>query len=522
MRAAISIPLAVVFVLLATFNVWSMLSSHSGSKLPARWWGLLHRAAGYGFIALFAVLSYFMLLRVKGWPDEVSPRVALHMALAFSLAPLLVVKVIAVRSRKASHALLCALGITIYAVAFTLVTINVAVHFLRNASVGKVPLWISLIFVFAVVLVAGLAFASRQRSCEPHSNVNTASSAEQARKNSAVELNPLTLTLARRERQTHDATVLRLLVPPGRRLEARPGQFLTFEWFIEGEVVHRSYSICSSPTQSAYIEIMPKRIPNGRVSQFLNDRAAPGLMVIAHGPYGQFYFDQKKHDRIVLIAAGSGITPMMSILRYTRDLCIPSPCTLIYCVRSENDLAFDAELCASAEQMSSFRYVPVVSTASQDWMGRTGRLRREILEAEIGKALECTYFLCGPTGFMKLARTLLEEMSVHSSRILQESFGEQVTKDNSQASEPSVNVTFARSALTIASSPRRTLLETAEANGIFIPFGCRQGDCHTCMTRLLQGNVQMAGDEAVGDELQKQGLVLPCISRPLSDVALDV
>jgi len=159
-RASISIPLAAVFVLLATFNVWSMLSSHSGSKVPARWWGLLHRTAGYSFIALFAVFSYFMLLRIKGWPDELSPRIVLHMALAFSLAPLLVVKVIAVRSRKASHALLCALGITIYAVAFTLVSINAAVHFLRNASVGKVPLWISFIFVFSVLLVAGLALAA--------------------------------------------------------------------------------------------------------------------------------------------------------------------------------------------------------------------------------------------------------------------------------------------------------------------------------------------------------------------------
>ena len=522
MRATISIPLAAFFVLLATFNVWSMLSSHSGSKVPARWWGVLHRAAGYTFIALFAFFSYFMLLRIKGSPDELSPRIVLHMALALSLAPLLAVKVIAVRSRKASHALLCAVGITIYAVAFTLVTINVAVHFLRNASAEKVPLSISLIFVFAVLLVAGLALASKHRGREPDSNGKAISSLEQARKNPAAERDPLTLTLARRERQSHDTTVLRFLLPPGRRLEARPGQFLTFEWFIDGKTIHRSYSICSSPTQSAHIEIMPKRMPNGRASQFLNDRATPGLMVKARGPYGQFYFDQNKHDRIALIAGGSGITPMMSILRYIRDLCIPSPCTLIYCVRSENDLAFNAELLALAGQMNDFRYAPVVSTAGQDWMGRSGRLRREILEEEISKPLECTYFLCGPTGFMKHARTLLEEMSVHSSQILKESFGEQVANEERRAAElKSVNVTFARSALTIASSPDRTLLETAEANGIPIPFGCRQGDCHTCMTRLLQGNIHVVRDEPLEDDLQLQGFVLPCVSRPLNDVTLD-
>jgi ferredoxin len=176
-----------------------------------------------------------------------------------------------------------------------------------------------------------------------------------------------------------------------------------------------------------------------------------------------------------------------------------------------------------ARQVSKFRYVPVVSQASADWKGWKGRLRREILDETIEKPVESTYFLCGPTGFMELGRALLEQMAVHSSRIVQESFGEQqAAKDEGRASELSVNVTFARSALTIASSPQRTLLETAEANGILIPSGCRQGDCHTCMTRLLRGDIHMIRDEALDDALQLQGFVLPCVSRPLTDVTLDV
>jgi ferredoxin-NADP reductase len=446
----------------------------------------------------------------------------LHIAFAFSLAPLLAVKVIAVRSGKAPYALLCALGIAIYSLAFTLVTINVAVHFLRVASVGKTPLWISLFVVFAVLLIAILAYASKRNIREPGSNVNHASSPEEGIKKTVRQGDPLTLTLARKERQSHDSNVLRFLLPPGRRLEARPGQFLAFECLIDGKLMRRSYSICSSPTQSAYVEIMPKRMQNGCVSQFLNDRAAAGLMVKVRGPYGQFYFDQNKHGRIVLIAGGSGITPMMSMLRYIRDLCLSNPCTLIYCVRSENDLAFNSELRASAEQMNSFRYVPVISNASVDRKNWNGRLRREILEAEVEKPFECTYFLCGPTAFMEVGRTLLEEMSVHSSQILQESFAGQVTGDERPVSElSSVNVTFARSVLTIGSSPTQTLLETAEANGIAIPFGCRQGNCGTCMTRLLQGNVRMSRHEALNDELRLQGFVLPCVSWPLNNVTLE-
>lgn len=172
--------------------------------------------------------------------------------------------------------------------------------------------------------------------------------------------------------------------------------------------------------------------------------------------------------------------------------------------------------------MNGFHYVPIVSKAGPDWNGWKGRLRREILQAEVEKPLESSYFLCGPTGLMELARTLLQEMSVHSSHILQESFGDQVAKGELEASGVSpVNVTFARSALTIAASRGCTLLETAEANGISIPFGCRQGNCGTCMTRLLRGDVEMPEAPALDHKQRSRGFILPCLCRPVDDVTID-
>src|SRR4029077_14816541 len=125
----------------------------------------------------------------------------------------------------------------------------------------------------------------------------------------------ITLMLARAEPQTHDSKSLRFVMPRSERFSARPGQFLTFQWTIDGKEVFRSYSISSSPTQTGYVEITAKRVPNGYVSVFLNDRALPGLTVKARGPYGLFCFDETKHKQVVLIAAGSGITPIMSMLR---------------------------------------------------------------------------------------------------------------------------------------------------------------------------------------------------------------
>jgi ferredoxin-NADP reductase len=344
--------------------------------------------------------------------------------LGFLLAPSLVAKVAAVRGQKASHLILCAFGIAIYSVAFSLVAVNIAVQFLGGAPVDKALFCTSTIFGFAALLYAGLAFASRTKPRERSWHEHPRSSSPTERTKSVLHAETFLLTLARVEPQNLEAKVLRFLLPIHQRLLARPGQFLTFEWFIDGRPVHRSYSICSSPAQTGYIEIMPKRRPGGCVSQFLNGKARPGLMVKARGPYGHFYFDETKHKRLVLIAGGSGIAPIISILRYIRDLCIPASCTLIYCARSENDLIFNAELCASTEQTGGLRYVPVISKASLEWMGWKGRLRGEILQAEIEEPLESTYFLCGPKRFMELGRVLLEEMLVESSQILQESFGD--------------------------------------------------------------------------------------------------
>jgi len=125
---------------------------------------------------------------------------------------------------------------------------------------------------------------------------------------------PMHLLLSQTEQQTHDIKTLRFQVLDERRFCAKPGQFLTFQWTIDGQRVTRSYTISSSPIHENYVEITPKRMENGCVSVFLNERAKPGLAVEASGPYGRFYFDETVHKTIVLIPAGSGITPMREVI----------------------------------------------------------------------------------------------------------------------------------------------------------------------------------------------------------------
>src|SRR5205085_6295202 len=103
---------------------------------------------------------------------------------------------------------------------------------------------------------------------------------------------PLILRLVSITPQTADAKTLRFVIADGRKLNVRPGQFLTFSFLFDGKKIPRSYSICSTPTRSGYIEITPKRVSQGCASVFLNDRAAVGLTVEANGPFGHFYFDE--------------------------------------------------------------------------------------------------------------------------------------------------------------------------------------------------------------------------------------
>ena len=523
MHTLVSMISGSLFVLLGGLNVWIMLTNRGSSKRNSRLWIRVHRIVGYVFIAVFTITLYFMFLRIKGDSDELPPRILIHMSLALMLAPLLAVKVLVARHQPGSRGLLSALGITIFAISFTLVAINIASSLLSNTNSDAVSTVSSVVFVLVVSGVIGTLLLRRPATAV--SSVTTKASdlsrdglaAVAAAQNRKV----ITLTLSRVERQTHDSKTLRFVVPRSERFSAQPGQFLTFQWTIDGKEVFRSYSICSSPAQTGYVEIVPKRMPNGYVSVFLNDRALPGLIVKARGPYGQFCFDEAKHQRIVLIAAGSGITPIMSMLRYIDDLCISVDVTLIYCVRTEADLFFKTELADLQGRLKTFRYVQVLSQPNPGWRGLSGRLTREHIEREIEKLASSTFFLCGPPPFMEHTRQLLESLGVDRLTILQESFGCAPAMPQADVVAGLAQVEFVRTGITCSLSPEDTVLEIAEMNAMSIPYGCRQGICGTCATRLLSGSVRMEREEGLNENLRVQGYILPCVSRALGDIKLD-
>ena len=511
----------VAFVMLAATNVVVMLEASQPSREVAVRTRLIavHRTVGYLFVSLLCIMAYSMSQRLAGVgvTGHLPTHLVLHILLVLVLVPLLLLKILIARRYKQSHSLLKALGVAIFVISFVLVSIPVFSELLRSAHPGSLWLKLATGLIVAVCLLQGaLVFKKRH----PHSSAVSSRTPEipalpTPLTNSEHAKGTMNLLLARIEQETHDTRTLRFQVPKERRLAAKPGQFLTFQWTIDGQRVTRSYTISSSPTHANYVEITPKRIDNGCVSVFLNERAKPGLRVEASGPYGRFYFDETLHKSIVLIAAGSGITPMISMLRYIDDLKLATPVTLLYCVRTAADIVFQNEIARLRASLLNFKYDVCLSRPDPAWNGRSGRLTAEFVTQHVIDLNSPTFFLCGPKGFMENARQILSTLGVNQERILQESFGEiKPTTESRPAEARSTGmIVFLHSAKVCQASAGGTLLDLAERNGVQIPYGCRQGLCGTCATRVISGTVQMEVEAGLTADQKNTGYVLPCVSK---------
>jgi ferredoxin-NADP reductase len=336
---------------------------------------------------------------------------------------------------------------------------------------------------------------------------------------------PFLLQLVQITQQTPDSKTLRFAVSGPRRFDALPGQFLTFGFLFDGKKEARCYSISSSPARSGYVEITPKRLNNGCVSTYLNDRASIGMTVEATGPFGQFCLNPADRDKsLVLVAAGSGITPMMAMLRYIDDLCLQTQATLLYCVRTSRDLIFHDELNELQKRLKTFRYHVSLSQPDDEWPGARGHITDEFICKAVPEIEDQVFFLCGPPLFMEAARRILTDLGVAAEQIRQETFGgpgKELNPLESPGSETGLTVEFARSGRTGTILTGQTILQVAAENGIEIPSACRQGQCGTCKTRLLNGHVRMTAEDGLDSESKARGFVLTCVGHAEGDVTLD-
>ncbi|HKT93115.1 MAG TPA: hybrid-cluster NAD(P)-dependent oxidoreductase [Paraburkholderia sp.] len=336
--------------------------------------------------------------------------------------------------------------------------------------------------------------------------------------------------------ETHDVKSFFLRSPQGRTFSFEPGQFLTLELEIDGEPINRCYTISSSPARPHTISITVKRVPGGKVSNWLHDNLRPGVSLRVLGPAGEFTCARHPAPKYLFLSAGSGVTPLMSMSRAHHDLAEDRDIVFVHSARTPDDIIFARELELIASSRANFRtsFVCERVGARTDWPGVTGFLSLPLLKLIAPDFMEREIFTCGPAPYMKAVRDLLDEAGFARERYHEESFSfEALTAqaDEPAASPPaesdssvetaSFKITFAKSRREIQCGPQQTVLDAARQAGVRLASSCSQGMCGTCKVKLVSGQVEMKHSGGIRQREIDQGMALLCCSKPLSDLVVD-
>lgn len=334
-------------------------------------------------------------------------------------------------------------------------------------------------------------------------------------------------------RETPDALTLVLTDPSGAPVAFVPGQFLTVQLVLDGERVRRAYSISSCALETARVSITVKRVPGGRVSNYLNDRVREGDELEVLGPSGVFTLrpDPAARRHLVLVGGGSGITPLMSIARTALAVEPDTRVALVYGNRSLADVIFreaiDALVIAHPQR---FEVRHVLSSPPEGWKGGMGVLDGPMLLAQLASLAtppgpEADYYVCGPEPMMAAVRSALREsLGVAAAHIHEERFSNPAGRKRPATAEGSVHVVsvYARGAAReVSVGPGRTILEACVAAGIELPYSCAMGGCGACKVRLISGEVTMEEPNCLSPDERAQGLVLACIAHPRSPASVE-
>lgn len=330
--------------------------------------------------------------------------------------------------------------------------------------------------------------------------------------------------------ETPDAVTI-YFEQPEPYLDYKAGQFITVILDIEGKEERRSYSLCTSPFVDPYPGVTVKRVPNGKVSNYLIDKLRPGKTMEIMKPMGNFtttYHSQNQHH-YVMIAAGSGITPLMGIAKSVLINEPNSKVTILYCSRSEEQIIFKDVLTAlSAQYGERLEVIHNLTKPSAAWTGEAGRLDKEKISQMLSAPLQqpnSRFFICGPEGLMQASLDVLQQSGVPKERILTESFyTDLAAKEQEMAAKGLLSPALTREVevqvegqtFKFEVSPDKTILEAGLDHDVDMPYSCQSGLCTACRGRLLSGQVDMIEDAGLSDGEKAQGYILCCSSKPAS------
>ncbi len=344
-----------------------------------------------------------------------------------------------------------------------------------------------------------------------------------------------TLKINDLKRETADCVSIAFDIPNElkTKFQFKPGQHITTKAIIDGEDIRRSYSLCTSPDETDY-RVAIKQVENGKFSTFANNEIKTGDSMEVMPPSGHFFakIDANHAKKYVGFGGGSGITPLMSIIKSVLVHEPNSTFTLIYTNRNEASIIFNSELKALeakyAERLKVY-HVLENGNSNTDYSGYLSQEKIQKYSNSIFNKNEINeYFLCGPAPMLDVVTAALESLDIPKEKVRLELFtaADSVENDSNSVEHEIVSseitVIVDGDEYTFQLDTNESILDAAEKEDIDVPFACKGGVCSTCKAKVEEGEVRMDKNYALEPEELENNYVLTCQAHPVTDkVVLD-
>jgi len=335
-------------------------------------------------------------------------------------------------------------------------------------------------------------------------------------------------------RETAEAVSVAFEIPPLQQPEYqfKQGQYITLKLTVDGEEIRRSYSICTSPYSEKELRVAIKEVSGGKASTFINRKLKVGDQLDVMTPMGNFYSSLSGGNKknYVLFAGGSGITPMLSILKSVLYVEKGSSVTLLYANKDETSTIFKKEIDEIAKSNPNLKLVYIFDQPSEP----ISSLQKGIVTKEKAKSLlenfggvnADEYFICGPGPMMENVKSALEDLKISKEKIKIEYFSS-VIEAVKQAESGGENTGSVNAAVTVIQYGIDTnfdlatggisILDASIEAGVDAPFSCKGAVCCTCRAKVIEGKVKMDANFALTDAEVEEGFILTCQAHPITE-----
>lgn len=329
-------------------------------------------------------------------------------------------------------------------------------------------------------------------------------------------------------RETEQAVSLEFEIPQELKTEFsfKAGQYITVKTNIEGKEVRRAYSICTPPSDETF-KVTVKEVEGGTFSVIANNKLKAGDVLEVHAPEGKFVFEpvQDSHPHTyAAFAAGSGITPVLSIIKTVLLQEKHSRFVLVYGNRTPDETIFFKELLELQMKHPDRLFVEFVYSRTKEEDSHYGRIDESTVNYVLKNRFKDTsftrFYLCGPEDMINKVTEILLKQNIRKEQILFELFNTEVEGEvtSNLEGETELTITVDDEEIVLSMPKNQTVLQAALDNGLDVPYSCQGGICSSCVARITEGTAEMEKNSILVDSEIQEGLVLTCQAHPTSAI----